>query len=214
MTGYGLTESVSAAISQKADDVVLGSVGIIVPNLQATIIDPETMKSLPAGQVGELWMKGPSIMKGYWHRPDATASTIVQGGWLRTGDMAKITSDGHFWIIDRLKELIKYKGLQVAPAELEETLITHPEILDAAVLGIPDEAAGELPRAYVMLKPESKLTEEDVKKYVAQKLAPHKQLRGGVIFTQAIPKSASGKILRRVLKEQDAAARKAQQAKL
>lgn len=209
-----MTELSPVGTFQHPTDVVPGSIGPLGPNQQAMIVDPDTMKSLPQGGVGELWIRGPNVMKGYWRRPEATAATIVEGDWLRTGDISTLTPDGHYWVVDRLKELIKYKGFQVAPAELEELLLTHPEITDAAVLGVPEEGAGELPKAYVALKPGSKLTAEAVQQFVASKLAPHKQLRGGVVFTEAIPKSASGKILRRILKVEDEKTRKAAKAKL
>lgn len=202
--GYGMTELSPVSHFQRHDDIVYGSIGPLLCNQESMIVDPDTLQSLPAGKVGELWIRGPNIMKGYWKRPEATAAMIVEGGWLRTGDMAMITEDGHFWIVDRLKELIKYKGFQVAPAELEEVLLTHPEVADCAVLGVPDQGAGELPKAYVVLKPNASTGPDDIKKYVASKLAPHKHLRGGVRLVDTIPKSASGKILRRVLKEEDA----------
>jgi acyl-CoA synthetase (AMP-forming)/AMP-acid ligase II len=207
--GYGMTELSPVSHFQKHDDIVFGSIGPLLCNQQCMIVDPETLKSLPQGQVGEVWVKGPNVMKGYWRRPDATSAMVTEDGWLRTGDLGMITADGHYWIVDRLKELIKYKGFQVPPAELEELLLSHPDVADCAVLGVPDDAAGELPKAYVVLKPGVKITEQDIQKFAASKLAPHKHLRGGVQFTQAIPKSASGKILRRVLKEEDAKARKA-----
>lgn len=212
--GYGMTELAPVSHFQTQEGVVFGSIGVLLCNQEAMIVNPETLESLPQGSSGELWIRGPNVMKGYWRRPDATDSTIVQGGWLRTGDIAMITPDGHYWIVDRLKELIKYKGFQVPPAELEEMLLTHPEISDCAVLGVPDEEAGELPKAFVVLKPSAvgKISSQDIQKYAASKLAPHKHLRGGVVFMDTIPKSASGKILRRVLKIQDEQLRKKQES--
>jgi 4-coumarate--CoA ligase len=204
--GYGMTELSPVSHFQRHDDIIYGSIGPLLCNQEAMIVDPDSLKSLPAGKVGELWVRGPNVMKGYWRRQDATSAMIVaDGGWLRTGDMAVVTEDGHYYIVDRLKELIKYKGFQVAPAELEECLLTHPDVADCAVLGIPDDAAGELPKAYVVLKPQTnqKTNAEAIQKFVASKMAPHKQLRGGVRFVESIPKSASGKILRRVLKDEE-----------
>lgn len=206
--GYGMTELSPVSHFQTADDVVFGSIGVLCCNQEAMIVDPETLQSLPTGQSGELWIKGPNVMKGYWKRKEATDAMLVDGGWLRTGDIAMVDKNGHYYIVDRLKELIKYKGFQVAPAELEECILTHPEVADCAVLGVPDLGAGELPKAYVVVKDKNK-PNPDIAAFVASKLAPHKQLRGGVRFVDAIPKSASGKILRRVLKDEDAKLTKA-----
>lgn len=211
--GYGMTELSPVSHFQTHDDIVFGSIGMLLCNQEAMIVDPDTLKSQPMGKTGELWIRGPNVMKGYWRRPDATAATIVDGGWLRTGDIAMVTENNHWYIVDRLKELIKFKGFQVPPAELEEALLSHPDVADAAVLGVPDERAGELPKAYLVLKPGAKTTADDIHKFAKSKLAPHKQLRGGIEFTDAIPKSASGKILRRVLKEQDAKTRAASKEK-
>jgi 4-coumarate--CoA ligase len=140
-------------------------------------------------------------MKGYLNNPEATALTLDEDGWLHTGDIAHIDADGHVYVVDRLKELIKYKGFQVAPAELESLLLTHPAVADAAVIGLPDEEAGEIPVGYVVLKPGAEASAEDIRAFVAEQVATYKQLRR-VELTEAIPKSASGKILRRVLKDE------------
>ena len=139
-------------------------------------------------------------MKGYLNNPEATAITIDDDGWLHTGDIGHVDADGHFYIVDRLKELIKYKGFQVPPAELEALLLTHPAVADAAVIGVPDPEAGELPKGYVVLKPGADADEDDIKGFVADAVASYKQLRI-VEFIDAIPKSASGKILRRELRD-------------
>jgi acyl-CoA synthetase (AMP-forming)/AMP-acid ligase II len=138
-------------------------------------------------------------MKGYLNNPEATAITIDDDGWLHTGDIGHVDADGHFYIVDRLKELIKYKGFQVPPAELEALLLTHPAVADAAVIGIPDVEAGELPKGYVVLKPGVEASEDEIKGFVADAVASYKQLRI-VEFIDTIPKSASGKILRRELR--------------
>jgi acyl-CoA synthetase (AMP-forming)/AMP-acid ligase II len=140
------------------------------------------------------------VMKGYLNNPEATAHTIDENGWLHTGDIARVDEDGRFWIVDRLKELIKYKGYQVAPAELEALLLNHEAIADAAVIGIPDEEAGEVPKAFVVAK--TQITPEEVAAYVASHVAPYKRLRA-VELLDEIPKSPSGKILRRVLVERE-----------
>jgi acyl-CoA synthetase (AMP-forming)/AMP-acid ligase II len=139
-------------------------------------------------------------MTGYLNNPQATANTITADGWLRTGDIGYVNDDGYLFVVDRLKELIKYKGLQVAPAELEAVLLTHPAVADAAVIGVPDDEAGELPKAFVVLKGEA--TVEQIMAHVAERVAPFKKVRMVEIVTQ-IPKSSSGKILRRVLKDQE-----------
>ncbi|MCB0051081.1 MAG: AMP-binding protein, partial [Caldilinea sp.] len=149
---------------------------------------------------GELWVRGPQVMKGYLNNPQATANTVDTDGWLHTGDIGFADEDGYFWIVDRLKELIKYKGYQVAPAELEALLLTHPAVADAAVIGVPDEEAGEVPKAFVVLKGEA--TPEAIMAFVAEQVAPYKKIRAVEVIAQ-IPKSASGKILRRMLKDQE-----------
>jgi 4-coumarate--CoA ligase len=144
-------------------------------------------------------------MLGYLNNKAATDATLDRDGWLHTGDIGHIDADGHLWIVDRLKELIKYKGFQVPPAELEALLLTHPAIADAAVVGLPDEEAGEIPVAHVVLRPGVQVTPEEIQEFVAGQVAHYKQIRE-VVITDAIPKSASGKILRRMLKQQDGSA--------
>ncbi|XP_036360069.1 4-coumarate--CoA ligase 2-like [Octopus sinensis] len=198
--GYGLTETSPVVHVSVPPIRHEGSVGTLIPNTAAKIIDPETNEILGPMQTGELCIKGPQVMKGYLNRPEATAD-MIRDGWLYSGDLAHYDEDGHFYITDRLKELIKYKGFQVAPAELEALLITHPDIKDCAVIGIPDEKAGELPRAYVVSNDKSTIREEDVLNFTKANVAPYKQLRGGVEFVPEIPKSAAGKILRRILRD-------------
>lgn len=197
--GYGLTET-SPVVHLDLPPVKYSSVGTLIPNTDAKIIDPETNKILGPMESGELCVRGPQVMKGYLNRPEATAE-MLHGEWLHTGDIAHYDEEGYFFITERLKELIKYKGFQVPPAELEAVILTHADVQDCAVLGVPDEAAGELPRAYVVLKNDRNVKEEDIAKYTESKVAPHKKLRGGVEFVSEIPKSAAGKILRRVLKD-------------
>ncbi|KAL9108242.1 MAG: hypothetical protein Q9227_006980 [Pyrenula ochraceoflavens] len=153
---------------------------------------------------GELWVKGPNIMKGYWRNPSATAATLTPDGWLRTGDVAYIDTDGKFYIVDRLKELIKVKGLQVAPAELEALLLEHPDIADAAVCGLPWGEDDERPLAYIVLKEGKEggqRTKQNVRKWVEERTSRHKWLEGGVEFVDTVPKNPSGKILRKELRE-------------
>jgi acyl-CoA synthetase (AMP-forming)/AMP-acid ligase II len=197
--GYGMTEASPGTHfvpdNDRAAQVPSGSVGYLVPGTRARLVSVET--ELDTAGEGELWVSGPQVMSGYLDEPEATAATLVDG-WLRTGDVARVEPGGAFFIVDRVKELIKYKGYQVAPAELEAVLLGHPEISDAAVVGIPSGAVGEIPKAYVVTKRE--LTPSDVLDYVAERVAPYKKLRD-VEFVTSIPRSPSGKILRRVLRD-------------
>ncbi len=199
--GYGMTELSPVSHQTVPGDYRPGSVGVTSPNTECMIVDPGSGESLGTGAEGELWVRGPQVMKGYLGRPEDSDATKDADGWLHTGDIARIDDDHHVYIVDRLKELIKYKGFQVPPAELEAVLLAHDEIADAAVVGLPDEEAGELPVGFVVLKPDSTLSPEDVKAHVAGEVATYKQLRQ-VLMVEEIPKSASGKILRRVLRDQ------------
>jgi acyl-CoA synthetase (AMP-forming)/AMP-acid ligase II len=145
-----------------------------------------------------MWIRGPQLMRGYLHNPEATARTLTADGWLRTGDLVTVDADGEFRVVDRLKELIKYKGYQVAPAELEALLRTHPAVADAAVVPVPDAACGELPMAFVV--PRGELDGDALMVWIAERVAPYKRIRA-VEFTDAIPRSPSGKILRRLLRD-------------
>jgi acyl-CoA synthetase (AMP-forming)/AMP-acid ligase II len=199
--GYGLTETSPAThLSPPDGRNRLGSVGFPVPDTECKVIDPATGESLGPGRDGELWMRGPQVMKGYLNQPGATAMAIDAEGFFHSGDIGHADEDGYFYIVDRLKELIKYKGLQVAPAELEALLLTHPAIADAAVIPVPDEEAGEVPKAFVVKRAE--VTEEEIKAFVAGKVAPYKKIRL-VEMVEQIPKSPSGKILRRILVERE-----------
>ncbi len=198
--GYGMTELSPVSQLTPPNNFKAGSTGITAPNTFSRIVDPITGKDLGVNEDGELCIKGPQVMTGYLNNPAATAATIDPDGWLHTGDIGHFDEDGHLFIVDRLKELIKYKGFQVAPAELEALLLTHPAVADAAVIGRPDEEAGEIPIAFVVLRPGSEATESDIKAFVAERAATYKHIHH-ITFTDAIPKSASGKILRRILKE-------------
>ncbi|KAI5821260.1 hypothetical protein BZA77DRAFT_340682 [Pyronema omphalodes] len=204
--GYGLSETSPVTHTQQWHlwQTTIGSVGYMLPNLTAKYCDEEG-NEVPVGETGELWLKGPTIMMGYLNNPTATKNAITEDGYFKTGDVGYQDKDGNVFITDRVKELIKYKGFQVPPAELEGKLAAHPKIDDVAVIGVYDEAlASEVPRAYVVPKPgvsRDGLAEEIIK-YIHDSVAQHKRLRGGVRFLDVIPKSVSGKILRRVLKEQ------------
>ena len=196
--GYGMTETSPVTHSSPAPprELKFGSVGVPAPNTVCKILDLETGEMLPPGQRGEVCVRGPQVMKGYLNSPEATAQTIDPEGWLHTGDIGYADEDGHFFIVDRAKELIKYKGFQVPPAELEAVLLTHPCIADAAVIPCADDEAGEVPKAIVVLKQET--DSQSILDYVAARVAPHKRIRY-LEFVDKIPKSPSGKILRRVL---------------
>jgi len=200
--GYGLTETSPVTHSSPADPtrVKFGSVGVPAPNTECQVIDLATGESLGPHKEGEVCVRGPQIMKGYLNRPEATAATIDLEGWLHTGDIGYADEDGHFFIVDRAKELIKYKGFQVPPAELEALLLTHACVADAAVIPCPDDEAGEVPKAFVVLKGEASAAE--LMDFVAARVAPHKRIRL-LEFIDKIPKSASGKILRRMLVERE-----------
>jgi 4-coumarate--CoA ligase len=198
MVGYGLTESSPTTHVTPIRKIKLGSIGLPLSLTEDRIVDPETGKELPAREVGELWIRGPQVMKGYYNNPDATAQTVVDG-WLRTGDLAWKDEEGYVFIVDRLKEVIKCKGLQVAPAEIEHILVGHPDIKDAAVVGEPRTEYGEVPVPYVVLRDKASLSPDVIIEYAAQGLAKYKRL-ARIVFTDTIPRSPSGKILRRLLK--------------
>ncbi|XP_042484389.1 probable CoA ligase CCL5 [Macadamia integrifolia] len=200
LQGYGLTETtgIGASTDTAEESMRYGTAGLLSPSMEAKIVDPDTGEALPVNRSGELWLRGPSVMKGYFSNPEATTSTLDSQGWLRTGDICYIDEDGYIFVVDRLKELIKYKGYQVPPAELEALLLTHPEIADAAVIPFPDEEVGQYPMAYVVRKEGSNFSEGAIMDFVAKQVAPYKRIRR-VAFVSAIPKNPSGKILRKDL---------------
>ena len=198
--GYGMTELSPVTHFTPPGSNRPGASGLTVANTECRIVDPESGESLGPDRDGELWVRGPQVMAGYLNRPQETAATIDRDGWLHTGDIAHFDADGYLYLVDRLKELIKYKGFQVPPAELEALLMTHPAVADVAVVGLPDEQAGELPVAFVVLKPGQSATDAQLMAYVAGQVAHYKQLRR-VTFIETVPKSASGKILRRLLRD-------------
>jgi acyl-CoA synthetase (AMP-forming)/AMP-acid ligase II len=201
--GYGLTETSPVThVVPSPEHNRPGSIGPLVPNTEARVVDWGTGENLAPNVDGEIWIRGPQVMRGYLNNPEATARTIDEEGWLHTGDIGHADEDGYFFIVDRLKELIKYKGYQVAPAVLEGVLLAHPAIADAAVIPAADEEAGEVPKAFVVLKGGAAATPDEIMDYVAQRVAPHEKVRLVEIIDQ-IPKSASGKILRRMLVERE-----------
>jgi acyl-CoA synthetase (AMP-forming)/AMP-acid ligase II len=200
--GWGLTETSPVVTTNynTPEGPRPGSVGVPLPNTELRVVDPATGADVSRGETGELLVRGPQVMKGYLNAPEATAAMLDPDGWLHTGDLGTVDEHGYVFIVDRVKELIKYKGLQVAPAELEALLLSHPEVADAAVVRYPDEEAGEVPKAFVVAR--NPVDPEELKAFVAERVAPHKKVRL-VEFVDEIPKAASGKILRRLLMEPD-----------
>lgn len=206
LQGYGMTEMspISHVIPRDRRDISIGSIGLTIPNVEIKIVDTATGDEVEVptdgrSEPGELLVRGPNVMVGYLNNPGATDETIDAEGFLHTGDVARIDADGSVWIVDRVKELIKYKGYQVPPAELEAVLLTHPGIADAAVIGHPDDDAGEVPKAFIVAQANGQVTADDAIAFVAERVAPHKKVRI-VEFIDAIPKSSSGKILRKELR--------------
>lgn len=195
--GYGMTEASPVTHYTPADGERGGKVGLLVPSSELRIVDPDSGADQGVGQAGEVWVRGPQVMKGYLNNPAATAQTVDADGWLHTGDIGVVDAEGYLEVVDRLKELIKVKGFQVAPAELEALLLKHPKIADAAVFGVPDDESGEVPKAVIVTR--EPLTADEVKAFVELHVATYKRLRH-VTFAESIPKSPSGKILRRLLR--------------
>jgi acyl-CoA synthetase (AMP-forming)/AMP-acid ligase II len=200
--GFGMTEATCCIAISPPDAPRHGSVGQLLPNTSARIVDPATGTDLRPGRTGELWVRGPQLMRGYRNQPEATAHTIDPDGWLHSGDLCAFDDDGYLYVVDRLKELIKYKGSQVAPAELEHLLMAHPAVADAAVVPRPDADAGEVPVAYVV--PRGQATPDELLAWVGERVAPFKRL-WAIELTDQIPRSPVGKLLRRVLVEAERA---------
>src|SRR5579875_702907 len=206
--GYGMTEASPLTHAQPHDPALvrIDSVGMPVHNTEQKIVDIETgERELPVGEDGEIIIRGPQVMQGYWKAPAETAASL-RNGWLYTGDIGHVDADGYTYIVDRKKEMIKYKGFGIAPAELESLLMEHPAVMDSAVIGVPDPDAGELPKGFVVIRQGHDVTPEDILVFANGKLAGYKKLHE-IEFIEAIPKVASGKILRRELKEREKARR-------
>jgi len=195
--GWGMTETAGACAGGLLLNVPMDTVGPLIPNAKLKVVDPETREELGENQDGELLFSSPGVMKGYYKNPAAN-NLVFENGWLCTGDIGHYDSNGLIYITDRMKELIKYKGFQIAPAELESLLLEHPKIRDVGVVGVPDELAGEVPRAFVV-KEDDSLTAKEIELFVDSKVSSYKSLRGGVYFLNEIPRTALGKILRRRL---------------
>jgi len=209
--GYGLTEASPVTHTNPAlwspGVIKIESIGIPLVDTDAAIVDPETGKELPLGEEGELVIRGPQIMKGYWKHPEMTEE-VLKGGWLHTGDIAKMDENGYFYIVGRVKEMIKYKGYRLFPFEIEEKLYEHPAIRECAVIGVPDLVAGENIKAFIVLRGEyvGKLTKEDIISWAKKNIAPHKYPRI-VEFREALPTTPVGKVFRRILREEEMAKR-------
>ncbi|XP_022933955.1 4-coumarate--CoA ligase 2-like isoform X1 [Cucurbita moschata] len=203
--GYGMTEAGSAltlslAFAKERFPIKSGACGTLMRNSDMKIVNPQTGASLPRNQAGEIWIRSPHVMKGYLNNEEATKAIIDEHGWLHTGDIGFVDEDDEVFIVDRLKELIKYKGFQVAPAELEALLISHTHIADAAVIPMKNEVAGEVPVAFIVRSGGSNITEDEIKQYISKQVVFYKRIHR-VFFVDSIPKSPSGKILRRQLRE-------------
>jgi len=204
--GWGMTEISGAGASARLGDpprVRRGANGLLWPGIEARIVGLADGADLGPGRSGELWVRGPNVMRGYLNRPDATAATLVGDGWMRTGDIAMFDDDGFLFVVDRAKELIKCNAYQIAPAELEAVLVSHPAVAEAAVVPSPDDEHGEVPKAFVVLK--SPASAEELIAFVAERVAPYKKVRR-LAVVDSIPKSPAGKLLRRVLIERERAA--------
>ncbi len=200
--GYGLSEACSTTHANPSERIKIESIGRPAPDTEQKIVDLETgTKELPPGEVGELIIRGPQIMKGYWKRREETAEAL-RDGWLYTGDIAKIDEEGYAYIIDRKKEIIKFRGFTIAPFELEALIMEHPAVADCAVVGKPEPESGEIPKAFVKLKAGVKATKDELIQFVKERITPYKRIRE-VEFADTIPRSAAGKILRRELKEKE-----------
>jgi len=209
--GYGLTETSAGVAFLPVEHMTrkAGTVGFLVPNMEGRLVDDDE-KDVPRGMPGEFWVRGPNIFKGYVGNLKATQESLTSDGWFKTGDVMTIDEEGFLTVVDRKKELIKYKGLQVAPAELEAVLFTHPQVADAGVIGVYSEKdTSEVPRAYIVPKDAQLLAapqsakdsaEKGIQEWMKNKVAPYKLLRGGVVFVESIPRSAAGKILRKDLR--------------
>ncbi|MGP3922671.1 4-coumarate--CoA ligase family protein [Streptomyces sp. 8N616] len=205
MQAYGMTELSPGthAVPRGAQNPPAGTVGKLAPNTEMRITGlDDPARDLGPGEKGEILIRGPQVMKGYLGRPDATDAMIDADGWLHTGDVGRVDADGWLFVVDRVKELIKYKGYQVAPADLEAVLLTHERIADAAVIGVVDGDGNEVPKAYVVPQQGAALTDAEVMAYVAERVAPYKKVRR-VEFLDAVPRAASGKILRRELRDRE-----------
>jgi len=207
LEGYGLTEAAPVThTTPRRGKRKLGSIGVPIPDVDAKIVDLDTgTRDMPAGETGELVVRGPNLMDGYYKRPEETALAL-RDGWLYTGDVARMDEDGYFYIVDRKKELIIVSGYNVYPREVEEALYAHPAVLEAAAIGVPDRERGEVVKAFVVLRPGASATTEELRTHCAASLARFK-IPAEIEFRSDLPKSMVGKVLRRALADEERAAR-------
>ena len=204
LQGYGMTETSPVTNVNPRSRIKDATVGPPISDTMEKVVSLDDGSELGPGEIGELLTHGPQVMKGYWQKPDSTAETLPGEGWIRTGDLVQVDDEGYVTILDRMKEMIKYKGYQVAPAELEALLMEHPAVMDSAVIPKRDAEAGEVPKAFILLRPDQKASVEELMRFVEERVAPYKKVRE-IEFVEAIPKTPSGKILRRELIEQERA---------
>jgi long-chain acyl-CoA synthetase len=200
--GYGLTEASPVTHANPMDPtletVKIGSIGLAWPDTGAGIMDRETGELLLYGDIGELVIRGPQVMKGYWNMPEETAE-VLKDGWLHTGDIARVDEEGYYYIVDRMKDLIKFRGYSVYPREIEDVLYEHPAVKVAAVVGRPDDVSGEIPKAFLVLKDGAEATEEEMIEFVRERIAPYKRIRE-VEFREELPMTPVGKVLKKDLR--------------
>ena len=200
--GYGLTEAAPVTHCNPIYGIrKAGSIGVPFPDVEAKIMNPERLTELPPEEQGELWVRGPQVMQGYWNQPTETANTLTPDGWLRTGDIARMDAHGYFYLVDRLKDVINVSGFKVVPREVEEVLLQYPQVAEAVVVGLPDRRRGEVVKAYVVFWPGEAATVEELSAWCADRLAPYKIPRQ-IEFRTTLPKTTVGKVLRRVLVEE------------
>jgi acyl-CoA synthetase (AMP-forming)/AMP-acid ligase II len=204
LQGYGMTETSPVTNVNPRTRIKDATVGPPISDTTLKVVSLDDGRELGPGEIGELLTHGPQVMKGYWQKPDSTAETLPGEGWIRTGDLVQVDDEGYVTILDRMKEMIKYKGYQVAPAELEALLMEHPAVMDSAVIPKRDDEAGEVPKAFILLKPDQTASTEELMRFVEERVAPYKKVRE-IEFVETIPKTPSGKILRRELIEQERA---------
>ena len=202
LQGYGLTETSPVTHANPLEAPVIDSIGPVVPGTEDKIVDLGTgTRTLATGETGEIAVRGPQVMRGYWKKPQDT-DDVIRDGWFHTGDVGKKDERGYVFIVDRKKEFIKYKGFGVGPAEVEAVLCEHPAVADAGVIGKPDVQAGEIPKAFVQLRPNTTVTATELMDFVRSRIADYKRVRE-VEFIDKVPRTASGKILRRELAERE-----------
>ncbi len=204
LQGYGMTETSPVTNVNPITRIKDATVGPPIADTIEKVVSLDDGRELESGEIGELLAFGPQVMQGYWQRPDDTAETLAGGGWIRTGDIVQCDEEGYVTILDRKKEMIKYKGYQIAPAELEALLMEHPAVMDSAVIPKRDAESGEIPKAFILLRQGQSASQEDLMRFVEERVAPYKKVRE-IEFVEAIPKTPSGKILRRELIEQERA---------